>query len=109
MTGRTSARTIARFCCIVLWLMTFLACAPIAAQSTPAKGPPPASIPEPPPIQQPSVSLPDASLPFLIAPPPPSASGPPVFRGLSSAQEVIRAILGLVVLLGLASLGGHPR
>jgi hypothetical protein len=75
--------------------------------------PEPGLVLEPPSIQPvplpPPIALPDTSTPLLIAPPPPAASGPSVLTGLDSAQEAIRAILGLVALLALAYIGGHPK
>ncbi len=110
---------------VFLWLVIFVNGASFAAQiptgqesgkprdTQEASPPEPGLVPEPPSIQSlplpPLISLPDTSPPLLIAPPPPAVSEPTVLTGLDSAQEAIRAILGLVALLALAYLGGHPK
>ncbi|MBV8073695.1 MAG: hypothetical protein JO270_27630 [Acidobacteriaceae bacterium] len=73
--------------------------------------PPPAQLPQPPVVPiQPPYANPD--LPILIAPPPapppplPSEARP---RRLQSASEVIKVMLGLVFMFGLAYLAGDPR
>ena len=50
--------------------------------------------------------------PILLEPPPPLPAPPKrniEQRGLESASEVIKVILGLVLISGLAYLAGHPR
>ena len=122
---RTGRKATARCFFVFVWLVISVSCASLAAQMPTGQGvdnPPdtqdvspaePDLVPEPPSIQPlplpPPIILPDTSAPLLIAPPPPAASGPPVLTGLDSAQEAIRAILGLVALLGLAYIGGHPK
>jgi hypothetical protein len=120
---RTDGKT-ARCFFVFLWLVISVSCASLAAQMPIPQGldnPPDTQdvsppelglVPEPPPIQPvlpPPITFPDTSTPLLIAPPPPAASVPPVLTGLDSAQEAIRAILGLVALLALAYIGGHPK
>ncbi|MEO7144589.1 MAG: hypothetical protein ABI165_13915 [Bryobacteraceae bacterium] len=46
--------------------------------------------------------------PLLLAPPP-EVVGPPGSRSVLSGAEVIKAVLGLVVLFALAYVGGHPN
>jgi hypothetical protein len=109
---------------VFLWFVGSVNCASLAAQVPTGQGvgnppetqdvspPAPDLVPELPSIQPvplpPPILLPETSAPFLIAPPP-SASEPSVLTGLDSAQEAIRAILGLVALLALAYIGGHPK
>src|SRR5215467_12936414 len=121
---RSGSKT-ARCFFVFLWLVISFSCGSVAAQTPTGQNagnppdtqdvspPEPGLVPELPSIQPiplpPPILLPDTSQPLLIAPPPPAASGPPVLTGLDSAQEAIRAILGLVALLALAYVGGHPK
>ena len=115
----------ARWFFVFLWLVISVSCASLAAQTPTGQNvgnspdtqdvspPEPVLVPELPSIQPvplpPPILLPDTWAPLLIAPPPPAASAPPVLTGLDSAQEAVRAILGLVALLALAYIGGHPK
>jgi hypothetical protein len=109
---------------VFLWLVISISSGSLAAQTQPGQepdkprvtqempSPEPSLVPEPaiqPLPLPPPISLPDTSAPLLIAPPPPAVSEPTVLTGLDSAQEAIRAILGLVALLALAYIGGHPK
>ena len=62
---------------------------------------------EQPPAIQTAAPKPGAGqLPSLMQPPPPP---PEQLRGIKTASEAIKAILGLVAIFGLAYLAGHPR
>jgi hypothetical protein len=115
----------ARWSFVLLWLIISISCESLAAQTPTGQGlanppdsqdvspPEPGLVLEPPSIPPvplpPPILLPGTPAPLLIAPPPPAASEPPVLTGLDSAEEAIRAILGLVALLALAYIGGHPK
>ena len=121
---RTASKT-ARCFFVLLWLVVSVSCGSVAAQTPTDQNvgippnkqnvspPEPNLVPELPSIQPillpPPILFPEPSPPLLIAPTPPAASGPSALTGLDSAQEAIRAILGLVVLLALAYIGGHPK
>ena len=72
-------------------------------QSKPPDLPPPPTIALPPAYSNPDV-------PLLIAPPPPTPPLPTDFhpRRLESASEIIKVMLGLVFMFGLAYLAGNP-
>ena len=67
-------------------------------------GPP--MVEQPPAIKPVAPSPTAGQLPFLMQPAPPP---PEQLRGIRTASEAIRVILGLVAIFGLAYLAGHPR
>ena len=69
----------------------------------------PESLIEPPPELPPQYVPNSNQIPLLLAPPPPPPSKPAETSGLRSASEIIKAVLGLAVLFGLAYLASHPR
>ncbi|MCZ2154819.1 MAG: hypothetical protein LC114_13105 [Bryobacterales bacterium] len=91
--------------------------------SSTRKAQPPSTTPEETPEQNPDESVePPPALsttpvselpppPLILAPPPPPPpeAEPSMERPFKTASEVIRVILGLVALLGLAALGAHPN
>ncbi len=88
----------------------------LAGRQTPATHLPPASHQDQPALPPaPSVPLaapsPDPDIPLLIAPPPPAPPLPAAFQPqrLESASEIIKVMLGLVFMFGLAYLAGNQR
>lgn len=82
---------------------------PVRPESTAT---PQSPVPPPPNVPLDPGSFHDAPLPILIAPRPPLPPPMPIDlrpRGLDSASEIIRVLLGLVFLLALAYLAGASR
>jgi hypothetical protein len=87
---------------------------PTPNQTSPVRQPQPPDLSlEPAPVlPQAQAALPSFAPPILIAPappPPPPLSADARERSLQSASEVIKVILGLVFIFGLAYFAGNPR
>jgi Kef-type K+ transport system membrane component KefB len=82
------------------------------ATQSPQQQPPDLSLEPAPVLPEGNATAPLFRPPILIAPapgPPPPLSGTARERSLESASEVIKVILGLVFIFGLAYLAGNPR
>ena len=113
----------ARLLAAVLIIVGCTFSATAGQSNAPAAGPkqaPRATQPQPPDLSlepapllpESQAALPTFTLPILIAPappPPPPLSGDARERSLESASEVIKVVLGLVFIFGLAYLAGNPR